>query len=48
MLIGRLGVGAHHTLDVLGSLAIAVVAALVAALLPLPAAWRRPLLPTLQ
>jgi membrane-associated phospholipid phosphatase len=42
--LGRLGVGAHHTLDVVGSLAIAAGAALVVALLPLPAAWQRPIL----
>lgn len=33
--IGRLGVGAHHTEDVLGSIAIALAAALIAAALPL-------------
>ncbi len=41
--LGRLGIGAHHTLDVLGSLAIAAVAARIVGALPLPAAWRRPL-----
>jgi len=45
VLLGRLGVGAHHTLDVAGSLAIAAVAALVVGALPLPASWRAPLLP---
>lgn len=34
--LGRLGVGAHHTLDVIGSMAIAFVALLVALALPLP------------
>ena len=42
--LGRLGVGAHHTLDVVGSLAIAAGAALVVGLLPLPAGWQRPIL----
>jgi membrane-associated phospholipid phosphatase len=39
--LGRLGIGAHHTLDVVGSLAIATGAALVVGLLPLPAGWQR-------
>ena len=47
VLLGRLGIGAHHTMDVLGSVVIAAVAALIAGALPLPAAWRAPLLPTL-
>jgi membrane-associated phospholipid phosphatase len=42
--LGRLGVGAHHTLDVVGSLAIVAGAALVVGLLPLPAEWQRPIL----
>ncbi len=41
VMLGRLAIGAHHTLDVTGSVAIVLVAALVAALLPLPTAWRR-------
>ncbi len=45
VLLGRLGVGAHHTLDVVGSLSIAAVAALVSRAVPLPATWRRPVLP---
>jgi len=40
---GRLGVGAHHTIDVLGSVLIVVVAAAVSGALPLPDAWDRPL-----
>lgn len=44
--LGRLGIGAHHTLDVVGSIVIAVIAALIAGALPLPAPWSRPLLPT--
>jgi len=46
VMIGRLGVGAHHTLDVLGSVAIVIVAALVARAIPLPARWSAPLFPT--
>ncbi len=45
VMIGRLGVGAHHTLDVLGSVAIVTVAALVARAIPLPARWAAPLFP---
>jgi len=40
---GRLGVGAHHTIDVLGSVLIVVVVAAVSGALPLPDAWDRPL-----
>jgi len=42
---GRLGIGAHHTIDVLGAVGIVGATALVASALPLPAAWNRPLLP---
>ncbi len=45
VMIGRLGVGAHHTLDVLGSVAIVTVAARVARAIPLPARWAAPLFP---
>ena len=45
VMIGRLGIGAHHTIDVLGAVGIVAVATLVVAALPLPAAWKRPLLP---
>jgi len=45
VMIGRLGVGAHHTLDVLGSVAIVAVAARVARAIPLPARWAAPLFP---
>ena len=45
VMIGRLGVGAHHTLDVLGSVVIVTVAALVARAIPLPARWSAPLFP---
>lgn len=44
VLLGRLGIGAHHTLDVLGSVALVAVAALVTRALPLPATLHRPLL----
>jgi len=43
--LGRLGIGAHHTLDVAGSIAIAVVAAVIIARIPLPAAWDRVIVP---
>jgi membrane-associated phospholipid phosphatase len=45
VLLGRLGVGAHHTLDVLGSIAIVGVAACVTLAIPLPAIGHKPLLP---
>jgi len=48
VMLGRLGVGAHHTLDVLGAVGIAAVAALMARAVPLPVTWDRPLLPTLR
>lgn len=44
--LGRLGIDAHHTLDVVGSMAITIVAALVACAVPLPRTWQRPLFPT--
>jgi undecaprenyl-diphosphatase len=44
VMLGRLGVGAHHTLDVLGSVAIVTAAAVLAGALPLPVAWKAPLL----
>ena len=43
--LGRLGIGAHHTLDIAGSVAIAVVAAVIIARIPLPAAWDRVIVP---
>ncbi|MHB8619501.1 MAG: phosphatase PAP2 family protein [Chloroflexota bacterium] len=43
VMVGRLGVAAHHTLDVGGSVAIVVVVAVVVALVPLPRAWSVPL-----
>jgi membrane-associated phospholipid phosphatase len=48
VMLGRLGVGAHHTIDVLGSVAITLVAALVARAAPVPVRWDRPLLPALR
>jgi len=48
VMLGRLGVGAHHTLDVLGSVAITLVAALIVRALPLPTRWSAPLLPALR
>ncbi|WP_189069684.1 phosphatase PAP2 family protein [Deinococcus radiotolerans] len=42
---GRLGVGAHHTLDVLGSVVIAGLSVLAAHLVPLSGGWTAPLLP---
>ena len=44
VMLGRLGIGAHHTLDVVGSVVIVVIVAAIVALLPLPAALDRPLL----
>jgi membrane-associated phospholipid phosphatase len=41
---GRLGIGAHHTLDVVGSMVIVAVVALLVAAVPLPATWQRPVL----
>ena len=43
VLLGRLGVGAHHLLDVAGSIGIVVVVALVLSALPVPPAWNAPL-----
>jgi membrane-associated phospholipid phosphatase len=40
VMMGRLGSGAHHTIDVLGSVAIAGAAAVVVGALPLPVAWQ--------
>ena len=45
VLVGRLGIAAHHTIDVLGSVAIAAVVALILAVAPLPPAWNAPVLP---
>ena len=44
--MGRLGIGAHHTLDVAGSMGIAAVVAVGVAQLRLPPAWNRTLLPS--
>lgn len=41
VLLGRLAIGAHHTLDVLGSLAIVALSATAVRFLPLPAGWKR-------
>jgi membrane-associated phospholipid phosphatase len=43
VMFGRLGVAAHHTLDVAGSALIVAAVALLLTLLPLPARWERPL-----
>lgn len=43
VMVGRLGVGAHHTIDVLGSVLIVVVSAALIDRLPLPSAANRPL-----
>lgn len=42
--LGRLGIAAHHTLDVAGSIVIVLVVALALAAIPLPKAWDKPLL----
>lgn len=44
IMLARMGVGAHHTLDVIGSVAIVLVAFAVAVSIPLPTAWDKPLL----
>jgi len=41
--LGRLGVAAHHTLDVAGSFVIVLVVALIITFIPLPRAWNAPL-----
>lgn len=43
VMLARLGVAAHHTLDVAGSAAIVLVVALALTRLPLPEAWNRSL-----
>ena len=43
--LGRLGVDAHHTLDVLGSMAITAVAALASRVVPFPVAGDRAVFP---
>jgi membrane-associated phospholipid phosphatase len=43
VMLGRLGVAAHHTLDVAGSAAIVFVVAGLVALPRWPAAWRLPI-----
>ncbi len=48
VMIGRLGIGAHHTLDVVGSVVIVTVTALVAGTIPLPRAWADPGFPALR
>ncbi len=42
--LARLGIAAHHTLDVAGSIVIVLVVALVLGAIPLPKAWDKPLL----
>jgi membrane-associated phospholipid phosphatase len=44
VMAGRLGVGAHHTLDVAGSVVIVAVVTLLAAAIPLPSTWHAPIL----
>lgn len=44
VLLGRLAIGAHHTLDVVGSVLIAGVALGIAAGLPLRGGWLTPLI----
>jgi undecaprenyl-diphosphatase len=45
VMLGRLGVAAHHAADVAASLVIVALAAACAAALPLPAGWQRPAWP---
>ncbi|HUY76969.1 MAG TPA: phosphatase PAP2 family protein [Ktedonobacterales bacterium] len=42
--LARLGIAAHHTLDVAGSLVIVLVVAVIIGFIPLPKSWRRPFL----
>lgn len=44
VMLGRLGIGAHHTLDVVGSVVIVLVVALVVGMIPLPRAWAAPII----
>jgi membrane-associated phospholipid phosphatase len=44
VMAGRLAIGAHHSLDVLGSVAFALIGFAVASWLPLPAGWNSRLL----
>ncbi len=46
--LGRLGIGAHHTLDVVGSALIVAVVAVAIDALPLPRTWNRPILAPLR
>ena len=39
VMVGRLAIGAHHSLDVLGSVAFALIGFAAASWLPLPANW---------
>lgn len=48
VMFGRMGVGAHHLEDVLGSVAITLVTTLVIGIIPLPAAWNRAVLDILR
>lgn len=41
IMLGRLAIGAHHTLDVVGSVVLVILAFLVANWLPLPAGWNQ-------
>jgi|GEM_PF-1866384 membrane-associated phospholipid phosphatase len=41
VMLGRMGIGAHHTLDVVGSVVIVLVVFVIVALMPLPAALNR-------
>ena len=44
VMLGRLGIAAHHSLDVGGSALIVLVIALILGRLPMPKGWDRPLL----
>lgn len=44
VMLGRLGVAAHHTEDVLGSVIIVLIVALIVSMLPMPTSWRKPIL----
>lgn len=47
VMAGRMGIAAHHTADVVGSVAIVAVSLPIVAVVPLPRSWSRPVLQSL-
>lgn len=47
VMAGRMGIGAHHTLDVVGSVLIVAISLLAVAVVPLPQRWSQPVLKSL-